>query len=46
MEIVENDDNLIETELTFQHDDTPTHYAFALRRYLNERFSGHWIGRR
>lgn len=36
----------MEDEVTFQHDGASPHYAFVVRQYLDERFSGDWIGSR
>lgn len=45
-EILENDNNLLENEITFQQDGAPPHYTVQVRQFLNERFPGRWIGRR
>lgn len=37
-EILENDYNLTENILTFQHDGAPPLYVFAVRQYINELF--------
>lgn len=43
---LENDNNLIENQLTFQQDGAPPHYAVYVRQFLDEHFPGRWIGRR
>jgi hypothetical protein len=33
-------------ELIFMHDGAPSHYAGIVRNWLDDNFSGRWIGRR
>jgi Helix-turn-helix domain (DUF4817) len=45
-DIIENDANYLEDQFLFQQDGAPPHYALPVRQYLDQHFSGHWIGRR
>lgn len=45
-EILENDNNLFEDQITFQQDGAPPHYTLEVRQFLDGHFPGRWIGRR
>jgi transposase len=40
------DDLGLDTEIWFQQDGAPAHYATIIRQHLDNVFPGHWIGRR
>lgn len=45
-ELLENDDGLLEGQLTFQQDGAPPHFVAPVRQFLDDNFTGRWIGRR
>ncbi|CAH1106346.1 unnamed protein product [Psylliodes chrysocephalus] len=46
LELIKNDDQYMANNLIFQQDGAPSHFALTVHQYLDQTFSGQWIGRR